>query len=87
MIDPYSNVRAAFHTAASALLEWQDPPAPCGASFYAERPGAPDCGCGWGSLCTYGKREPASSRGLETLYGTDTYVDPYDISADWEDTA
>lgn len=26
--------------------------APCGASWHGLRPGAPDCGCGWGDLCT-----------------------------------
>lgn len=26
--------------------------APCGASWYGVREGNPDCGCGWGELCT-----------------------------------
>jgi hypothetical protein len=27
--------------------------APCGASWHGLREGNPDCGCGWGDLCTY----------------------------------
>lgn len=30
--------------------------APCGCEWYGLRPGRPDCGCGWGDLCT--QREP-----------------------------
>lgn len=41
--------------------------AACGATFRGVRPGLPDCGCGWGDLCT---ARPVFRRGTVFLHGS-----------------
>ena len=47
-----------------------------GLMSWAEPPAAP-----------WERSEPASSRGLETHYGREEYVDPFDVETDWEERA
>lgn len=50
----------------------------CGARWHGKRPGSPDCGCGWGELCTSRPYRPADKQGD---------VEPFNVQADWEERA